>query len=144
MLRLWASINPLSSFSLQLEFRYRIESEPQEGDPMRAMRHRRVLFLVLLCPCFPTAGAQNQNNVSIRIDANKVENAISPMLYGQFAEFMFQDIKGGLYAELIRDRGFDETPDAMGLPRYWERDPDDRNDDGAMHFAWDDAVYSPV
>jgi alpha-N-arabinofuranosidase len=57
---------------------------------------------------------------------------------------MFEDIKGGLYAELVRDRGFDEAPNAIGLPRYWERDPDDRNDDGNMNFAWDSSVYSPV
>jgi len=44
---------------------------------------------------------------SLEIDATKVENALSPNLYGQFAEFMFEDIKGGLSAELIRDRGFD-------------------------------------
>jgi alpha-N-arabinofuranosidase len=111
---------------------------------MQAMRHPARLYLLLLFSCCPVAGAQSLNTASIRIDTNKVENAISPMLYGQFAEFMFQDIKGGLYAELIRDRGFEETPDALGLPRYWERDPDDRNDDGAMHFAWDEAVYSPV
>lgn len=111
---------------------------------MQRIGHRGVLCFLLLYPCFPPARAQRQSTASISIDATKVENAISPMLYGQFAEFMFQDIKGGLYAELIRDRGFDETPDAMGLPRYWERDPDDRNDDGAMHFAWDDAVHSPV
>jgi alpha-L-arabinofuranosidase len=78
------------------------------------------------------------------IDASKVENTISPTLYGQFAEFMFEDIKGGLYAELIRDRGFDEAPNTLGLPRYWERDPDDRNDDDALHFSWDASVYSPV
>jgi len=78
------------------------------------------------------------------IDANKVENVLSPTLYGQFAEFMFEDIKGGLSAELVRDRGFDEQPNALGLPRYWERDPDDRNDDGAMHFTWDAEVYLPV
>ncbi len=111
---------------------------------MQAMRHPTLLYGLLLCSCCPGATAQIQNAASIRIDANKVENATSPMLYGQFAEFMFQDVKGGLYAELIRDRGFDETPNALGLPRYWERDPDDRNDDGALHFAWDDAVYSPV
>src|SRR6266478_1241620 len=111
---------------------------------MQAMRHPTLLYGLLLCSCCPGATAQIQNAASIRIDANKVENATSPMLYGQFAEFMFQDVKGGLYAELIRDRGFDETPNALGLPRYWERDPDDRNDDGALHFAWDDAVYSPA
>ncbi len=81
---------------------------------------------------------------SLTIDASKTENAISPTLYGQFAELMFQDVKGGLYAELIRDRGFDETANAIGLPRYWERDPDDRDDDGNLKFAWDASVYSPV
>jgi alpha-N-arabinofuranosidase len=78
------------------------------------------------------------------IDATKSENVISPLLYGQFAEFMFQDIKSGLNAELVRDRGFDEAPNALGLPRYWERDPDDRNDDGAIRFTWDASVYSPT
>jgi alpha-L-arabinofuranosidase len=81
---------------------------------------------------------------TLKIDANKIENVISPLLYGQFAEFMYQDIKGGLSAELIRDRGFDEQPNALGLPRYWERDPDDRNDDAAMHFAWDADMYLPA
>ena len=57
---------------------------------------------------------------------------------------MFEDIKGGLYAELIRDRGFNEAPNALGLSRYWERDPDDRDDDDALHFTWDDSVYAPV
>jgi alpha-N-arabinofuranosidase len=57
---------------------------------------------------------------------------------------MFQDIKGGLFAELIRDRGFDEVPNSLGLPRYWERDPDDRDDDGNMKFAWDASISSPV
>ena len=96
---------------------------------------------LLLC-CF--AARLIAQTATLEINANKVENAISPTLYGQFAEFMFEDIKGGLSAELIRDRGFDESPDALGLPRYWERDPDDRNDDGAMHFSWDAEVYLPV
>src|SRR5580765_5578947 len=81
---------------------------------------------------------------TLTIDASRIENVLSPTLYGQFAEFMFEDIKGGLSAELIRDRGFDEQPNALGLPRYWERDPDDRNDDGAMHFTWDSGIYLPV
>ena len=89
------------------------------------------------------AGAQNAT-ATLEIDANKIEDVIAPTLYGQFAEFMFEDIKGGLHAELLRDRGFDEQPNSLGLPRYWERDPDDRNDDGALHFAWDSDVYLSV
>ena len=30
-------------------------------------------------------------------------------LYGQFAEFMFENIKFGLHAELLRNHGFEET-----------------------------------
>jgi alpha-N-arabinofuranosidase len=100
-----------------------------------------ILFLFLLRG---GAIAQSGTTATLTIDAAKIENVISPTLYGQFAEFMFQDIKSGLSAELVRDRGFDELPDALGLPRHWERDPDDRNDDGAMQFAWDSTVYTPV
>ncbi len=78
------------------------------------------------------------------IDAGKIEGSISPMLYGQFDEFMFGGVKGGLTAELIRDRNFDEAPNVIGLPRDWERDPDDRNHDSAMQFHWDDSVYYPT
>jgi alpha-N-arabinofuranosidase len=79
----------------------------------------------------------------IAIDATTVENAISPRLYGQFAEFMFENIKFGLHAELLRNRGFEDAANARGLPRHWERHPDDRNDDG-IRFVWDDAgAYPP-
>lgn len=101
-------------------------------------------LLLLLCGLCIGARAQEGKTASLAIDAAKVENTISPTLYGQFAEFMFEDIKGGLYAELIRDRSFDEAPNALGLSRYWERDPDDRNDDDALHFSWDASVYFPV
>src|SRR5919198_1615741 len=90
------------------------------------------------------ATAQEQSDpASITIDATSVVGAISPMLYGQFDEFMFEGVKGGLSAELIRDRSFDGEPNGSGLPRYWERDPDDRNDDPALHFRWDPDVFYP-
>ncbi|HEX3159353.1 MAG TPA: alpha-L-arabinofuranosidase C-terminal domain-containing protein, partial [Gemmatimonadaceae bacterium] len=78
------------------------------------------------------------------VDATRVEGEVSPLLYGQFAEFMFEGVKGGLHAELLRDRGFEELPNAIGLPRYWERYPDDRNDDYALAFGWDSATAYPV
>lgn len=101
----------------------------------------RFVLCLLICWSNPLAFSQT---ATLQIDANKVENTISRTLYGQFAEFMFEDIKGGLSAELMRDRGFDEQPNALGLPRYWERDPDDRDDDGALHFTWDADVYLPA
>jgi alpha-N-arabinofuranosidase len=73
----------------------------------------------------------------IEIDASKVEGRISPLLYGQFMEFMFEGIKNGLHAELIRDRSFEEAVNAIGLPRHWERYPDDRNDDYGLSFRQD-------
>src|SRR6185436_3582673 len=57
--------------------------------------------------------------------------------------FMFEGIKGGLHAELIRNRSFEESPNAIGLSRNWERYPDDRNDDYALSFASDDQFSYP-
>src|SRR4030095_9281958 len=86
----------------------------------------------------------SRHSASIEIDASKVENQISPMLYGQFLEFMFEGIKFGLLAELLRDRSFEGAPNAIGLPRYWERYMDDRIDDYALTFAWDSSRAYPA
>ena len=37
--------------------------------------------------------ASQSQPASIEIDASRVEGRISPLLYGQFAEFMFENIK---------------------------------------------------
>ena len=103
------------------------------------------LFLTALV-ANPTAFAQGEDALpaKITIDARKTENTISPLLYGQFIEFMYEGIKGGLHAELIRDRGFESPANSLGLPRYWERYPDDRNDDYGLAFLWDaDEFYPP-
>ena len=89
------------------------------------------------------SGRNPAATATITIDAGRAEGAISPALYGQFDEVMFEGVKRGLYAELLRDRGFADPANSIGLPRYWERDPDDRNDDPGVHFHWDDAVYFP-
>src|SRR5262245_22170294 len=86
---------------------------------------------------------EQSGTAAITIDATKVEGQISPILYGQFAEFMYENIKGGLHAELIRNRSFEESPNNIGLSRYWERYPDDRNDDYGLAFHWDEQVAFP-
>jgi alpha-L-arabinofuranosidase len=108
----------------------------------------RILIAVLLAAAFCVSGyilgGQRQRLVAsatVFIDANRVEGRISPMLYGQFDEFMFEGVKRGLTAELLRDRGFEQAPNAIGLPRDWERDPDARNDDPVLHVHWDDSVF---
>ncbi|MGH8639557.1 MAG: alpha-L-arabinofuranosidase C-terminal domain-containing protein, partial [Burkholderiales bacterium] len=102
--------------------------------------HLVVPALVLALVASPNGQATDQARVAI--DASTTENRISPRLYGQFAEFMFENIKFGLHAELLQNRGFEEAANAIGLPRYWERDPDNRNDD-AIRFRWDDSVSYP-
>jgi alpha-N-arabinofuranosidase len=100
------------------------------------------LLLVLLGGASP--GAVAQPDAVIVVDAAKVEGRIDPRLYGQFAEFMYEGIKGGLSAELLRNRGFEEAANNIGLSRHWERYPDDRNDDYGMSFGWDAEVAYPV
>jgi alpha-N-arabinofuranosidase len=101
----------------------------------------RVLCFVVLSAAQVTSVAAQ--TASITVDAGKVENRISPLLYGQFLEFMFEGVKGGLHAELLRNRSFEEAPNAIGLSRNWERYPDDRNDDYALSFVWDDNIAYP-
>ncbi|MGH9163698.1 MAG: alpha-L-arabinofuranosidase C-terminal domain-containing protein [Vicinamibacteraceae bacterium] len=107
-----------------------------------AVRSMYIYVFTLLLALMASVNGQAPDEASIAIDAETVENRISPRLYGQFAEFMFQNIKLGLHAELLRNRGFEEAPNAIGLSRYWERDPDDRNDD-PIRFHWDDSVAYP-
>ena len=83
-------------------------------------------------------------DATITVDARKVVGKISPLLYGQFLEFMFEGVKGGLYAELIRNRSFEEPANAIGLSRDWERYPDDRDDDYGLSFLWDDSSAYPA
>lgn len=92
----------------------------------------------------PAETAEPAATARIVVDAARIEGEIDPLLYGQFAEFMFEGIKGGLHAELLRDRGFEEAPGAIGLPRHWERYPDDRNDDYGLSFRHDDSLATPV
>ncbi len=101
----------------------------------------------ILCALFAVAAVDPQQpaapRVSIEIDAATVEGHISPLLYGQFMEFMFEGVKGGLHAELLRNRSFEEPPNAIGLSRDWERYPDDRDDDYGITFGHDDTVAYP-
>ena len=106
-------------------------------------RARLLGCVLILAAQLTHAAAQSTQTASINIDASKVENRISPLLYGQFMEFMFEGVKGGLHAELIRNRSFEEVANVIGLSRNWERYPDDRNDDYALSFGWDDQFAYP-
>src|SRR5439155_22491937 len=103
-----------------------------------------ICFLFLNQPVLRAQDRRDSLPARIDIDADRIEGQISAVLYGQFDEFMFEGVKRGLTAELIRDRGFEEAPNAIGLPHDWQRDPDDRNDDPGLHLLWDDSVYYPT
>ncbi|HYE64411.1 MAG TPA: alpha-L-arabinofuranosidase C-terminal domain-containing protein [Pyrinomonadaceae bacterium] len=112
----------------------------------RVLRALLPLALLFFVAAWQPSGvfAQQSRAASIAVDASRVEGRISPLLYGQFIEYMFEGIKGGLHAELIRNRSFEEQPNALGLSRYWERYPDDRNDDYGLKFGWDSTIAYPV
>jgi alpha-L-arabinofuranosidase len=111
--------------------------------PARSARMLCVPIVAVLVGATIAARQPAPRNVAITIDARTVEGRISKTLYGQFMEFMYEDIKRGLHAELIRNRSYEEPPNAIGLSRYWERYPDDRIDDYGISFAWDDGVAYP-
>lgn len=104
---------------------------------------RLLCFAVVVAAQITSVAAQATQTASITIDTRKVENRISSLLYGQFLEFMFEGIKGGLHAELIRNRSFEEAGNVIGLSRNWERYPDDRNDDYALTFGHEDKFSYP-
>ncbi len=100
--------------------------------------------LLLLSNLFAVSGSMAESRLAtIDIDATKVENSINPALYGQFVEVMFGGVDGSLWTELIRNRSFEEPPNEIGLSRFWEREPDDRNHDPALQFFWDESISYP-
>jgi alpha-N-arabinofuranosidase len=114
------------------------------GGPHKSWVAALSLMVCLLNAGLPLATAQTDTTgATITVDATHAAGQISPLLYGQFIEHMFEGVKFGLHAELIRDRSFESQPNAIGLSRYWERYPDDRDDDSALNFTWDDSVHYP-
>jgi alpha-N-arabinofuranosidase len=110
---------------------------------------RRIIAALVACAALSLLAAaqappQPSTEARIEIDAGTVQGRISPLLYGQFIEYMFEGIKGGLHAELLEDRGFETAPNAIGLPRGWSRYPDDRNDDYGIAFVQDGETAYPA
>lgn len=76
------------------------------------MNNKSFLFSLLLASAL-TANAQ----VRINVDATKPGTAVSPDLYGIFYEDINHAADGGLYAELISNRSF-EDEDSKKLPTW--------------------------
>jgi len=56
-----------------------------------------------------------QQQATITIDASKKEAPVSPTLHGIFFEEISHAGEGGLYAELIQNRGFEEANIPSGM-----------------------------
>ena len=112
--------------------------------PTRMVAAQWGAALLLSAAALPALAAAQSRPTKISIDAARVENPIDSRLYGQFVEDMFEGIEGPLWDELLRNRGFEEPPNAIGLSRDWEREPDDRDHDPSVRFGWDDAVFYPT
>src|SRR5882724_3715373 len=83
-----------------------------------------LLFCLLEAQSYFAVAQNKTARATITIDGHSSVGPISPLLYGQFMEFMFEGVKFGLHAELLRNRSFEEPPNVIGLSRYWERHPD--------------------
>ena len=91
------------------------------------MKHMLSLFL---CLAAMTATAQ----VQLTVDADKVQCAVSPTLYGLMTEEINYCYEGGLYSQLIRDPQMRETrPDGRR-----RRGPQD--DNRPRHWIWNDST----
>lgn len=110
---------------------------PAQSLPARRRQGRQrawILVAACLAGCFwllgcdgTEADSQDIGQATVRIDASQRLNPISDLLYGHFAEFMFENIKQGLWAELLVNRGFEDIAPPPAAAHYWERYPDTRN-----------------
>ena len=107
------------------------------------MSSHRIAALALATAVAGQLPSSTPRTVDIDIDATSAEGRISPLLYGQFIEFMFEGVKYGLHAELLRDRGFEDAASQAGLSPSWKRYPDDRDDDYALSARRDDEMAYP-
>lgn len=77
---------------------------------------KRLFSTILLCVIAIMAFAQDY---TINVKANKLGANIKPTMYGIFFEDINFAADGGLYAELVKNRSFEFTPDAlMGWQAY--------------------------
>ena len=68
------------------------------------------MCLAALMACLPGAA---QDNITINVKANKPGSSIEKTMYGIFFEDINYAADGGLYAELVKNRSFEFTPDHL-------------------------------
>ena len=73
---------------------------------------KQIVIVLLVC-AVASAGAANP---TLNIDAGNSVAKVSPILYGLMTEEINHSYDGGLYAELVRNRAFMDSPNA---PAHW-------------------------
>jgi alpha-L-arabinofuranosidase len=86
----------------------------------------RPLLLVSLLALLPIVGCKSDTSsdhstaAQIEVDAKDITGSISPYFFGQFIDHEHNTILGGLWAELLRDRKFEEgDADGDGVSNGW-------------------------
>src|SRR2546423_3853829 len=75
------------------------------------MKFTRLTLVLLLCA---SASLARGDRASLRVDFAGPRTNVSPMLYGIFFEEINHAGDGGLYAEMVRHRSFDDDATAGG------------------------------
>lgn len=78
------------------------------------MRVRRALLLVVLAIAAGLAPACRAADAVIAVDATRPGPRPNPRMYGIFIEEINHGVDGGLYAELVRNRGFEDSEPPEG------------------------------
>jgi alpha-L-arabinofuranosidase len=73
---------------------------------MRPNRGLKRLVVLSTVVCLHTLSLVSQGANSLRVDAGRTGELISPFVYGQFIEHLGRCIYGGLWAEMLEDRKF--------------------------------------
>ena len=72
--------------------------------------------LVIAALAFAAAARLGAAPATLTVAVDQPGHAISPMLYGIFFEDINCSADGGIYAELVRNRNFEDS----GKPEWWE------------------------
>lgn len=84
---------------------------------MQPSRCSQILSLLALLLVSTLVSAQASPPPTLRIDVHQVKGKVSPMLYGLMTEEINYSYDGGLYAELVRNRAFQDN--RRGQPFHW-------------------------
>jgi len=77
------------------------------------MRSRLVVAIIPFA-ALSTQGGTMKTDSSIRVDARKVVNRVTKLMYGACIEDVNHEIYGGLYAQMIFGESFEEPPRSSG------------------------------